>query len=151
MDTGVYRVDKVIVDALKGAGFKRVTFGDINDTDLNKQGIMPLAHLTMSSNIQTSRTLTFNYEIAILDLVDENSDDPRDSFNQMSLTNNIEDVLHDLSFMFNRAWQGIKKNANNIVELPDSVTLTPGYAELQNKLAGYTISFTITIPNTGLC
>ena len=110
-----------------------------------------MAHLTLSSNVQTSQINTFTYEVAILDLVDVNSDDPRDSKNELSLTSNIEDVFHDLSFKWNRAWQSIKKDINQEVELPASITLQPGYAEVQNKLAGYTITFDIIIPNSGIC
>ena len=151
MSNGIYRVDKVIATALQNAGFKRVTFGQEGEVDLQKQSIYPLAHMTINSNTQTSSISTFSYEITILDLVDVNSESPRDSLNQMSLTTNIEDVFHDLSYKWSVAWRGIKQAANNQIELPDSVTLNAGYAEVQNKLAGYTIAFEITIPNTPLC
>lgn len=151
MDYGVYRVDKILTDALKGEGFNTVTFGDNNEADIQKQNIYPYAHLTLTSNVQTTQIETFTYEITILDLVDSNSFDPRDSKNQLSLTTNVEDVFHDLSYKWNRAWQTVKKTANNQIQFPDSVTLNAGYAELQNKLAGYTITLEITIPNLGIC
>ena len=151
MDYGVYRIDELLTTALRNEGFKRVTFGDVNEQDLQKQSMMPFAHLTFTSVNQTTSIQTFTYQIVILDLVDDNSNDPRESKNQLSLTTNVEDVFHDLSFKFNRAWQTVKKGVSNLVQLPDNVILTPGYSEIQNDLAGYTISLEITIPNLGPC
>lgn len=151
MDYGIYRVDKVLTDALKGEGFKRVTFGSLSEKDLQKQSIYPLAHLTIVSDVQTRNVQTISYQIAILDIVDVNSDNPRDSKNDMSLTNNIEDIFHDLSFKWNKAWQKVAKNTINMVQLPDSITLNAGYAIGENHLAGYTIDIEVTIPNTGAC
>jgi hypothetical protein len=151
MEYGVYRIDKILTDALKGAGFKRVTFGDVSEKDLQKQTIFPFAHLTLLTNQQTRSIETFTYEIAILDIVDVNSNDPRESKNELSLTSNVEDVFHDLGFKWNKAWQTVVTTANNQIQLPESITLNAGYAEVQNKLAGYTINLSITIPNSGVC
>jgi len=149
-DLGVYGINNLLHDALVDQGFRRVTFGTVSETDLQDQSIMPLAHLSLLSNRLTTQVSYFNYEIHILDLVDDNSNNPRESLNELSLISNVEDVFHDLSFKFNRAWQSIKKNADDIVELPEDVILTAGFAA-QNKLAGYTISIEITIPNSGIC
>lgn len=151
MSEGVYRVDKILTDALKGVGFKRVTFGQEGEIDLKKGAIFPIAHMTIVNSIHASSVITYNYEITILDLVDSNSNSSRDSLNELSLTTNIEDVFHDLGFMWNKAWQGVKRTVNNQVQLPDTITLNAGYAEVQNKLAGYTISLDITIPSTPIC
>lgn len=150
-DLGVYGINALLYDALTTEGFNKVTFGTNSEVDLSDQSIYPYAHLTLTSNKQTSQINTFTYGINILDLVDDNSNNPRESLNELSLISNVEDVFHDLSFKWNRAWQSIKKNVNDIVELPDEITLEPGYSVAQNRLAGYTISIEITIPNSGIC
>lgn len=150
-DLGVYGINKLLTDSLRSQGFNRVTFGNVSEKDLQDQSIFPLAHLSLLTNRQTSSVNYFNYEIHILDLVDVNANDPRESENQLSLTSNVEDVFHDLSFKFNRAWQSVQKNVNEIVELPTEITLTAGYSEAQNRLAGYQISIEIAIPNLGIC
>ena len=110
MDLGVYGVNKVFNDALRGEGFKHISFGDVSEKDLNKQSIFPLAHLTLLSNRLTPAVNFYTYEIYILDVVDVNTNNPRESKNELSLTTNIEDVFHDLSFKFNRAWQTVTQN-----------------------------------------
>lgn len=149
--TGIYRVNELLHDALKAEGFVTVTFGTESEKDLSKQNIFPYAHLTLTSRDISSSIDTITYEIAILDVVDEGNDDPRESLNQFGLTNNIEDVFHDLGYKFNRAYQTFRKDTMNIVDVPDTLSMTPGYAEVQNKLAGYLITLAITIPNTGTC
>jgi hypothetical protein len=71
--------------------------------------------------------------------------------NDFRLTTNIEDVFHDLAYRFNRAYQSWRKDTANIIEVAASVTLDAGYAEVQNKLAGYTTTIDMTIANTGVC
>ena len=151
MSTGIYKADELLHDALRNEGFNTITFGDISAKDLKKQSIYPLCHITIVSTTHAPQIETVSYSVTILDLVDENENDTRASLNQFRLTSNIEDVFHDLAYRWNRAYQTWKKDTANIVEVPDSVTLDAGYAEVQNKLAGYTTTIDITIPNLGIC
>lgn len=147
----IYKADELLFNALKAEGFKTVTFGTITEVDLSKQTIFPMCHLTLTDNTFTNNITTITYDIRILDVVDENSLDPRKMQNDFGLTSNIEDVFHDLAFKFNRAYQTFRHDTSNIVDVPDTISMIPGYAEMQNKLAGYQISLPITLPNEGLC
>jgi|LGOV01.1.fsa_nt_gb hypothetical protein len=147
----IYKADQLLVAALKAEGFQTVTFGTVSETDLKKQSIFPLCHVTLVSNSFTNSITTITYDITILDVVDVNSLDPREMQNDFGLTSNIEDVFHDLAFKFNRAYQTFRKDTASIIEVPDNVSLDAGYAEMQNKLAGYRLSLPITLANSGLC
>ena len=151
MNTGIYRANELLFAAFKAEGFNTVTFGTVSETDLDKQNIFPMAHMTLVDRALTGNTDTFNYTLQLLDVIDFNSLDPRESKNEMGLTNNVEDIFHDLGYRFNRAWLSFRKDVTNIVEVDDSITLTAGYHEAQNYLAGYEATITLTIPNTGDC
>lgn len=151
MNSGIYRINELLYQALKAQGFKTITFGTVSEVDLNKQNIYPIAHLTFIDRTLTSSTDSFNYSLQLLDIIDVNSLDPRESKNDLRLTNNVEDIFHDLGYKFNRAWLSFKREAYNLADVEDSITLTAGYSEAQNYLAGYEATFNITIPNTGDC
>jgi hypothetical protein len=151
MSTGLYKADDILHDAIKAEGFNTVTFGDVSAVDLQKQSIYPLCHVTITDVAQTSSIQTISYFITILDLIDENNLNKRTSENKFRLTSNIEDVFHDLAYRFNRAYQTLKKDTTNVLDTSESISLTAGYAEMQNKLAGYTTTLDITIENSGIC
>ncbi len=151
MSEGIYKADKILFDALKAEGFNTITFGDISEKDLKKQSIYPLCHITILNTTQTTSIETISYNVTILDLVDDNDLNSRDMTNDFRLTTNIEDVFHDLAYKFNRAYQSWRKDTTNVIEVSPSVTLDAGYAEVQNKLAGYTTTIDITIANLGVC
>lgn len=149
--TGIYRANQLLRDALEAQGFKTITFGEASETDLDKQNIFPYASITLLPITQSRSIEVISYSITILDIVDENNSDPRTSLNKFGLTNNIEDVFHDLAYKWNKAYQNFVRDTVNIVEVPDELSLEPGYRKSQNKLAGYVITLPITIPISGKC
>ena len=150
-NNGLYQTNELLHDKLKEVGFNTITFGDASEVDLNKQNIFPLCHISLVDRTLNSNNQVSQYQVILLDLVDENNLDPRESLNDFRLTHNVEDIFHDLSHKFNKAYQGFRKDLDNIVEVTDSVTLTAFYAKAQNKLAGYEATFEITIPTFGIC
>jgi len=67
---GFYNVTKQIKEALEAEPFvNTVTFGSIDDVDLNKQTIFPLSHITVNNTTVGSKTLTFNISILSMDIV----------------------------------------------------------------------------------
>ena len=151
MSEGIYKADELLINALKAEGFNTVTFGDISEADLNKQRIYPLCHITLLNTILSNSIETISYSLHILDLVDVNNLNPREVENAFGLTSNIEDVFHGLSHRFNRAYHTWRTDTTNTVEVSETVTLDAGFAELQNKLAGYTCTIDMTLPIAGKC
>ena len=70
--TGFYNVTKKIKDALAAEPFvNTVSFGSLDDVDLNKQTIFPLSHIIVNNCNVGSNTMTFNISILAMDIVDE--------------------------------------------------------------------------------
>ena len=78
---GFYNVTDKLKDALIAEPFvNTVTFGSIDDVDLNKQTIFPLSHITVNNTIVGTKTLTFNISILSMDIVDVSKDEVTDIF-----------------------------------------------------------------------
>ena len=90
--TGFYNVTKKIKDALNAEPFvNTVSFGSLDDVDLNKQTIFPLSHIIVNNcNVETN-TMIFNISVLAMDIVDESKDEVTDIFVG---NDNEQDVLN---------------------------------------------------------
>jgi hypothetical protein len=67
----VYDITTKIKDQLEAEPFiNTVTFGSLNDIDLDKQSIFPLGHLTINSTSVATNVFRFNMSILVMDIVD---------------------------------------------------------------------------------
>lgn len=147
--TGIYRADEILYDALKDVGFNSITFGSFNEVNLNKQNIFPLAHLVLVSSARTVTTQSVSYQVLVMDMVDSNDLDPRQSKNNFRLTTNFEDVWSDLDNRLGEMQQKFARR-QDLVTL-DDFTANALKDQEQNVLSGWELSLTITIPAIGLC
>jgi len=68
---GFYNLTDKLKEALLAEPFvNTVTFGSLDDIDLNKQTIFPLSHIIVNNTTVGSKTLTFNVSILSMDIVD---------------------------------------------------------------------------------
>ena len=69
--TGFYNVLKKIKETLDAEPFvNTVTYGNIDDVDLNKQSIFPLSHVIVNNTTVQEKTLNFNISVLAMDIVD---------------------------------------------------------------------------------
>ena len=98
--TGFYNVTKKIKDALNAEPFvNTVSYGSLDDVDLNKQTIFPLSHIIVNNCNVVSNTMTFNISILAMDIVDESKDEVTDIFVG---NDNEQDVLNTQLEVINR-------------------------------------------------
>ena len=98
--TGFYNVTKKIKDALNAEPFvNTVSYGSLDDVDLNKQTIFPLSHIIVNNCNVVSNTMTFNISILAMDIVDESKDEVTDIFVG---NDNEQDVLNTQLEVLNR-------------------------------------------------
>ena len=97
MDYGLYNANETISSKLKASGINRVTFGDPSEFDQNKNGVMPYSHMVLDGSLMRDTTHVYNYRIAVADLVDSNNISPREVYNSLTLSDNKEDIFHDLA------------------------------------------------------
>lgn len=136
--------------------FSTITHGSIEDVDLARQTIFPLAHVTPSSATLGDKTISYSMNIAALDIVDFNKDDLREETNPYYGTDNKMDVLSDLAVRVQIAADIIRRKlSDRNITIDSNITMTPFVDRFENLLAGWEATFTITIPssavNQGAC
>jgi hypothetical protein len=123
-----------------------VTQGDIFQVDLNKQTIFPLTHIMVNSSSLQSNTQTFNVSILAMDIVDISKSEVTDLFQE---NNNELDVLNTQHHVLNRCYQQMLHG--NLWDLDFVVagepSLEPFTERFENLLAGWTMTFDVTVPN----
>jgi hypothetical protein len=123
-----------------------VTQGDIFQVDLNKQTIFPLTHIMVNSSTLQSNTQTFNVSILAMDIVDISKSEVIDVFQE---NNNELDVLNTQHAVLNRCYQQMLHG--NLWDVQFVVSgepsLEPFTERFENLLAGWTMTFDVTIPN----
>ena len=123
-----------------------VTQGDIFQVDLNKQTIFPLTHIMVNSSTLGDNTQTFNVSLIAMDIVDISKTETTDIFQE---NNNELDVLNTQHHVLNRCYQqmlhGNLWDEQFVVE--GDPTLEPFTERFENLLAGWTMTFDVTVPN----
>ena len=150
MELGVYGASDLLEETFRAQGFKKMTFGDSEEIDLDKQTIFPYTHLTLIGTIELGKATTYNFEFASMDLNDINFIDPRETEDLFSRTDNELDILHDLEYRIARVL-GVLKIDARIFDVTQTINLTVFYFMGKNKLVGYQGNISITIETPGVC
>lgn len=119
-----------------------VTQGSIDDVDLNKQTLFPLAHIITNSATPTLNTMTFNMSVIAMDIVDISKDKTVDIFKG---NNNELDVLNTQLAVLNRLYRKIAM-ADYDIEIANA-SFEPFTERFENYLSGWVLTFDITIYN----
>lgn len=139
-----------VVDYLKSTleadiNVHTITHGLRSMTDIDKKNIFPLVHLqVMSSSVDTS-SVTFTFEIAVVDLRNISKQLVTDKFlgndNELDNLNTCHAVLNRLV--------SILRNQNNDynIQLVNAPTLQPIIFEESNLLDGWRTDLELIIPN----
>jgi hypothetical protein len=142
-----YEITQAIKNKLQEDAFvNTVTTGDIFKVDLNKQTIFPLSHIIVNSVSYQGPVLNYNISILSMDIVDESKDLTTDIFIG---NDNEQDVLNTQLSVANRFLEVLNRGS-----LSDNYELVNGSASIEffterfeNKIAGVTYTFDITIQN----
>ncbi len=119
-----------------------VTQGSIDDVDLNKQTLFPLAHIITNSATPTLNTMTFNLSVIAMDIVDISKDETTDIF----VGNDNElDVLNTQLAVLNRLYRKIAM-ADYDIEIANA-SFEPFTERFENYLSGWVLTFDVTIYN----
>jgi hypothetical protein len=142
-----YEITTVIKDQLELDAFvNTVTMGDIFNVDLNKQTIFPLSHIIVNSASYQGNIFVYNISILSMDIVDESKELITDIF----LGNdNEQDVLNTQMMVANRFLEVLRRGAlyenYNLIGNANIEFFTERF---ENKLAGVTTTFDMSIRNT---
>jgi hypothetical protein len=144
---GYYYVVNTIKDYLKNTYLiNTVTIGDIFGVDLNKQTIFPLSHIIVNNATLNENTTSLNVSILFMDLVDESKEEITDIW----LGNdNEQDVLNTQLALASRLTSDLMRGTmfTNLVQVLSAPSAEPFVDRFENKIAGWTLTFDVSIPN----
>lgn len=144
---GFYNVLEKIKDTLDAEPFvNTVTYGNIDDVDLNKQSIFPLSHIIVNNTTVQERTLTFNISVLAMDIVDISKEKTDDIFRG---NDNEQDVLNTQLALLTRLSAILKRGDLyvDLYQLDGDVSCEPFVDRFENKLAGWTGTFNVIVQN----
>jgi hypothetical protein len=142
-----YQITQAIKNKLQEDLFvNTVTTGDIFKVDLNKQTIFPLSHIIVNSVSYQGAVLNYNISILSMDIVDESKDLTTDIFIG---NDNEQDVLNTQLAVANRFLEVLSRGAlaEDYELVNNSASIEFFVERFENKIAGVTYTFDITIQN----
>ena len=145
--TGFYNVTDKIKDTLNAEPFvNTVTYGSLDDIDLNKQTIFPLSHILVNNCSVANNTLTFNISVLAMDVVDESKAEVTDDFVG---NDNEQDVLNTQLAVLNRLIAILQRGDvyTDKFQVIGAVGCEPFVDRFENKLAGWVATFDVVVEN----
>ena len=145
--TGFYNVTDKIKDTLSAEPFvNTVTYGSIDDVDLDKQSIFPLSHIIVNNAVVGTKTTTFSISVLAMDIVDISNDEVTDTFVG---NDNEQDVLNTQLALLTRIINELQRGDSytDKYQVDADVTCEPFVDRFENKLAGWTATFDVTVIN----
>ena len=143
----IFRVVQSLNDELLSNPFcNTVTLGEITETDLAKQTIFPLANIIMNSVTHSENSLSFDITIVNVDIV-EVSKEPIE--NKLYGNDNLLYIYTNQLYVINRLLGRLKSGLiyDDSWELDGAPQSEFINKEMENMLAGFTTTFTLTVPN----
>jgi len=144
---GFHNVIKELKDALIDEPFvNTVTYGSIDDVDLNKQTMFPLSHIIVNNTTVGTKTLTFNISLLSMDVVDITNNEESDIFIG---NDNEQDVLNTQLALQTRVLNKLQRGDlyTNLYQVAGDVTCEPFVDRFENKLAGWAATFDVIVQN----
>ena len=145
--TGFYNVTDKIKDTLNAEPFvNTVSYGSLDDVDLNKQTIFPLSHIIVNNCNVLNNTLTFNISVLAMDIVDESKEEVTDIFVG---NDNEQDVLNTQLAIVNRLIAILQRGDlyTDLFQIEGAVGCEPFVDRFENKLAGWVATFDVIVQN----
>ena len=145
--TGFYYVVNTLRNYLKSNGFiNTVSTGDIFEIDLAKQTLYPLVHIIVNNAIPNENNIVFNISVLFMDITDLSKQESTDVFEN---NDNLLDVLNTQLAIANKMIIDLKRGIlyNELVQVNSDVICEPFTDRFENKVAGWTATFDVIIPN----
>tara|TARA_Y100000289_G_scaffold13053_1_gene12177 strand:- start:4050 stop:4502 length:453 start_codon:yes stop_codon:yes gene_type:complete len=123
-----------------------VTQGNLFDIDLSKQTIFPLVHIIVNTASLESNVVRYNISILAMDIVDITKDEEENKFdgndNELYVLNTQLQVLTRCYELLLRGDLWTEK-----FQIDGNPTCEPFFDRFENKLAGWTMTMDVLIPN----
>lgn len=144
---GYYYVVNTLKEYLNNTGFiNTITIGDITGVDLAKQTIFPLSHIIVNTAQLSENTTSLNISILLMDIVDDNK---QLVTNIWQGNDNEQDVLNTQLTIAQRLVADLMRGSlySSLVQVLENPTAEPFMDRFENKIAGWTLTFDVIVPN----
>ena len=144
---GFYQITNTIKEQLlKDQDINTVSSGDLSQVNLNKQDIVPLAHIIVNNVIVGEQVLRFNISVLAMDIVNQSKEETVDIFTG---NDNVQDILNTQLVVLNKLIQLLNRGDlhTDMYQLDGDPSLEPFYDRFENELAGWTATMDILIYN----
>ncbi len=123
-----------------------VTQGSLFDIDINKQDIYPLVHLIVNTASLEGNVVRYNISILAMDIVDITKDEEENKFDG---NDNELYVLNTQLQVLTRCYELLLRGDlwTDKFQIDGNPTCEPFVDRFENKLAGWTMTTDILIPN----
>ena len=123
-----------------------VTQGNLFDIDLSKQTIFPLVHIIVNNASLESNVVRYNISILAMDIVDITKDETVSEFDG---NDNELYVLNTQLQVLTRCYELLLRGDlwSDKFQIDGNPTCEPFVDRFENKLAGWTMTCDILIPN----
>ena len=145
-----------ILDALKADIETYNTVNTIHEgwlfkVDLSKETIFPLCNIDVASVDFDAHTTTFNMQIVFADILDETKENEKDVDNTYHGSDNLQDIyntqLASVNLLQTSMRRGNLLDVDYVLNNDESITATPFEQRFENLLVGWTIEFSVEVPN----
>lgn len=145
--TGFYYIVSTLRDYLKANGFTNtVSTGDIFEVDLAKQTIYPYVHIIVNNATPKENNISMNLSVLFMDIVDLSKEE---ALNVFDGNDNLLDVLNTQLTLANKMVSDLIRGElyTNLVQLQGDALCEPFTDRFENKVAGWTVTFDLIVPN----
>ena len=147
-----YDITNALRNQLEAQEINTVTTGTLDEVDLNKETIYPLAHLIIENGRITEQAITFDCAVIFADVVDYSPKNATDLADPYHGNDNRQDVLNAMLAEANILTQKMIRGVlfENYIQVTEA-DCEPFYQRFTNDLAGWVLTFTATAQNTEIC
>jgi hypothetical protein len=144
---GYFYIVNTLKEYLKANTFiNTVSIGDIFAIDLNKQTIFPLSHIIVNNATLAEVTTSLNISVLFMDLVDDSKEEITDIWEG---NDNEQDVLNTRLSVAQRLVADLMRGSlySKQVVVVGEPNAEPFTDRFENKVAGWTLTFDVIVPN----
>jgi len=141
-----YIVNKLKTYLKENPLINTVTIGDIFAVDLEKQTMFPLSHIIVNNATIAEVTTSLNLSILFMDIVDDSKQEITDVWEG---NDNEQDVLNTRLTVAQRLVADLMRGSlySSQVLVVGDPTAEPFTDRFENKIAGWTLTFDVIVPN----
>jgi len=148
---GFYEITTAIKNYLDTSDhINTVTLKTLEEVDLNKRTIFPLAHILVGNANFLDNIIQMEITVSCMDIVNLSKLDVKDTNEPFFGNDDKQDILNTMLSVVNGLNLSLKKGtlADDLYYLNGNGSADPFEDSYENLLAGWSLTFTVDIPNT---